>query len=818
MKVLYSVGIFAILWFVVACRKNITIPPPIATPVIINNNSLAIVSPTSTLEPSVLETATAIASITPSATPTATATPIPSERILIAQQAMFNGDYAEAVTQYAHVLPDMTHDEQVIETRLQLGMAQLALGETDAASHIFERLIQDFPKQAEPHFLLAQMASGNCADAIPHYEAYLGLEPEMESYRGGWIAACYARLGDIVAAVTQYERALEADAHFLVLYQNRLALARLYGQQDRYVDAEKLYGVIRDAARTPYTRGTMGYYAAEARIAMGDQAGGFAEYQRLIHEYPTLEASYNALVALVVAKEPVDDFQRGLVDYHAKVYAPCVEAFTRYVEEDSADFNPDAHRYLAYCYEGLANIGAALAQLDAYTAQTNSLNGLVEKADMLRRQGRWPEAIAIYQRIADPPPAQTTNGTKQPPPPLLTDRETARPHALWWLARLHDWRGEGLQAEGRYRQLSAEHPAYEHSAHALFRAGFLVNEAGDKRKAHAYWKDAALNYPNTQHGRASMTWLMPHVPNDEELREAGDELRPLAVYYSQRIQHLLQHKPPFERVEQFDFELDQQEADDYLRDYLDLDEDMDVATLSDALRTDPHIVRGTKLWRLRQWKAAKQEFEGVRLENSDDILASYQLALFFRDIGLYRSSIVAATSILNQTGDTVFEAPKFIAGLTYPAYYRDLVLPLAEQYDYDPLLQFALLRQESLYESFATSTAVAQGLAQVIPDTGTYIAQLLKWPNFKNADLYKPYVGVAFGAFYLNEQLARFDEHAHVALAAYNGGPGNAATWYETAGGDIDRYVETVTFRETRAYIERIYVGQSIYRYLYGVE
>jgi soluble lytic murein transglycosylase len=77
-------------------------------------------------------------------------------------------------------------------------------------------------------------------------------------------------------------------------------------------------------------------------------------------------------------------------------------------------------------------------------------------------------------------------------------------------------------------------------------------------------------------------------------------------------------------------------------------------------------------------------------------------------------------------------------------------------------------------------------------------------------------VGLAFGAYYLDQQLDAFDGHIHAALSAYNAGPGNAANWYEQAGDDYDLYVETVNFAETRLYIERIYVGHVIYRFLYG--
>ena len=114
------------------------------------------------------------------------------------------------------------------------------------------------------------------------------------------------------------------------------------------------------------------------------------------------------------------------------------------------------------------------------------------------------------------------------------------------------------------------------------------------------------------------------------------------------------------------------------------------------------------------------------------------------------------TAVLQNSGQSIREVPRFLGQLIYPVYYADLIMPLAEQYGYDPRLQFALVRQESLFESFARSGAAAQGLSQVIPDTGVYIANQLNWPDYENDDLYKPYVGLNFGAFYLAQQLGFF--------------------------------------------------------------
>jgi soluble lytic murein transglycosylase len=53
------------------------------------------------------------------------------------------------------------------------------------------------------------------------------------------------------------------------------------------------------------------------------------------------------------------------------------------------------------------------------------------------------------------------------------------------------------------------------------------------------------------------------------------------------------------------------------------------------------------------------------------------------------------------------------------------------------------------------------------------------------------------------------------ALAAYNGGPGNAMTWKNLVPPDPDLYLEVIRFEETREYIKGIYEIFSIYKQLY---
>ena len=67
------------------------------------------------------------------------------------------------------------------------------------------------------------------------------------------------------------------------------------------------------------------------------------------------------------------------------------------------------------------------------------------------------------------------------------------------------------------------------------------------------------------------------------------------------------------------------------------------------------------------------------------------------------------------------------------------------------------------------------GLTQVIPPTGAQIARSLGLDG--PTDLAQPATSLRFGAHYLAVQLGRFDGDVFMALAAYNGGPENAARW-----------------------------------------
>lgn len=784
---------------------------------------------------------TPTATAPPTVTPSPTATLAPSELLALGQQQLEHEDFSAAAGIFESSLsqPGSLTREQQSEALWGLGQAYLrheryaeaeetlqryqalTMAAATATPEVAERqqgpdlsatTAQSLPgvvPGATIFFFQGQAQEGQqkCDEAIASYRAYLEANPDMAAYVQPLIAHCALQMGNPDLAVSAYETAIQAGAHRLTEIENRQQLADYYLEVERYEDAVAQYDAIRDLAETENTRGEMTYLAGSALIRAGQEQAGYERYLFGVNNYPRAYESYLGLVELIDASVEVPLYQRGLVDYYAGAYQPAVAAFEEYLATNPADYTAEAHLYLAWSYEALGNSEAVLAQFDRFAAAgagENAARALAEKAAYYDRAGMSDAALATYIELRTSYPASAQAA-----------------EATWQAALLQDARGAPDEALSLYWALVEQYPAHEQVPRALFRAGLREWQAGEMARATEIWQRLAAAYPAADYGAAAIIWLLRTAPDEARTTYEMTATAMTGVsYYPLRAQEVVRGESPFTPLAELQLDADEEretrEAEDWLRAQLGLEEDASLSYLTPVVRDDARLVRGQKLWQLDMFEAARRELEAVRAAYADDPLTTYQLALHFRELGLYRSAILAAERLLALTETSVFDAPRLIARLSYPIHYQEIVLPLAERYGYDPLLQFALIRQESLFESFVVSFAGAQGLSQVMPGTGEDIARQLGWHDYENEDLYRPYVGLEFGAYYLSQQLKAFDGNVYAALSAYNGGPGNAARWYSAAGDDPDLYLETVDFRETRAYIQRIYTGYAVYQHLYG--
>lgn len=767
--------------------------------------------PSPSLTPTGMPTAPASPSPIPSPTPPPTPAPSPSEWLMRARAAMRAGAFEEAATAYAAALQGPLSMEQAGEAWVGIGRALLAAERPlEAAQRLSQAPLELLSSEwARQLWALLGDARRQAGDPIGAAEAYAQalaagspLTVELRMRR----ALALREAGRWEAAAAELQAALPFARDRSQEAAIREQLAETLEALQAYPAALEQYQAILSFAQNPADRAYIEWRAAQTLLNAGQTAEAYARLQRLIREAPDTIGAYNALVRLVAAGIPVPDDLRGRIDYFAGQCLPAVQAFERWIAAHPD--HGDVHYYAALCYRDLGNAKAAHAHLDAllrdHPEASHWAEGWLEKGRLWIQEGNAEAAVALWGRFL----------ARFPDHPFI-------PRLLWEAGRLMERNGVEASAVAFYRQLAERFPADARAPEAWHRMGVLAYARGDLTTAAAAWETLRSRYPDSPWALTAQFWLGKVAMARGDRERATSEWREVAAraagrFLGERARMLLNGQefldgnpsPTFP-----DPESGREEAETWLAARLGI---TDTAILrSPRFLSDPDWLAGEEAWRMGWVEEARKLWTNVRQHLDGDPLALYQLALAFRARGADALSLQAAARMLARLGIAPQEAPPFLARLAYPTPYLEQVLAEAQRYNLDPLLLYALMRQESLFDPYAVSSAQARGLMQIIPPTAQAIAAALDQP-YRETWLYRPQVNIAFGVYYLARQRDRFGGNLWIALAAYNGGPGNAARWWEAARGDVDLFYERITSEETRRYLERILEHLSVYRLLYA--
>jgi soluble lytic murein transglycosylase len=790
--------------------------------------SSATATPTATLTSTLTSTVPPpTATFTPSPTPTLSPTPTPDPAVVLATGRRYQsyGDYYAAVSAYetALTMSSLT-DEKRAEARFRMGQCAFLSGEYPRALAALEGFDRDYPQDAHrlpALFFLARSWEGldDWEQAIAAYRAYL-IEPTLiadQVYER--IGDAYTQLQDPAAALVAYQAALTAASGPSQMLRLREKMAMAYQEQNAYDEALAQYETILEQAQSDTYRAQVLYKMGQVHRDAEDEEAAHSRFRQAMDSYPRAYAAYLSLVELVQAGVPVDEFQRGLVDYYAGAYGPAVEAFYRYIE-DNPHHTGDAHYYAGLSLHASGSYELAIREFDrlieGYPKNERVGQTWLEKARAYAAVGDYARAMGTYRRFADNYP-----------------QHGLAAEAIWRAARLAESLQEYDDAIAAYTDLTTRYPDSDHAAEVLFRAGLCHYRQNELDRALTLWQRLIEEYPVADHVLAARFWVGKTLLLQGFVESAQTELQAVVEaqpegYYGVRARDLLlvETSAPGWPAAPGNLLLPpdgdpagQTEAEDWLATWVNLPSDGQItATLSAAVLEDSRLQRGEELLAVGLRAEAMLEFDALRKDFEDNPLRQYQLALYFRDLGLYDPSIRCAMRLIKLSPESSLEtAPRFIQQLAYPVYFSDLLFSEAAANRVDPLLTVVLTRQESLFDDGAESWAGAIGLMQIIPTTGEWIALKMPWPGYQPGDLYRPYLNVKFGVWYLAQALIDFEGNVFPALAGYNGGPRNAVLWMEATGdGDPDLFVEVIDRREPVLYVKEIYRQYDIYRRLYG--
>ncbi|MEN9934780.1 MAG: hypothetical protein RLZZ387_1359 [Chloroflexota bacterium] len=697
--------------------------------------------------------------------------------------------------------------------RLHLAEALGRLGRWDEALETARPLAESAPEDelhARALFVAARAfeEAGAWAEATAVYERYRALGTPIEPYARLRQAAAQQTLGQLFEAAMAYEAVATSDLPPIEragAYERAIAARLELGEPAR---ALELYSSLLDLAEQPPYRARVMVAAAGVARDHGEVDQAREWLRAAAAEAPGAPEALEAVAQLLA--DPAGALPPATAARVYTAHERWPEAIAQFDTALAAGEDPAQRRERALALRATGAYEAALAELAALSAaDPASDTGRQAQLDWVQTVGQSGDvgrAIAGYREFA----------TAYPDDPRAPE---ALARVVILLERQGDAEGAALQRLDYVRR----YPTAPNAQRAHFLAGMYFYEAARYGEASAIWDELRDTASGTIAAQASYWMARAATSGAVDVSLPADLLAAARAadpdsFYAARARELLGETPggavplgaPIAAAEW-------REAEVWLASWSGTTpESLAPGGEQDPAR-DPAVVRGLALANAGLVSEAIGELRAPLGAWREDPARLYMLARLSHEHGLTYVALNAAERLATLAGEReAGVAPAAVRRLIFPTPYRTIVAEQAREHDVDPLALYALLRQESHFNPAATSWVGARGLAQVMPATAQGIAQELGIEGFNIDQLYRPEVSVRFGAYYLSQQIDNMGGSLPGALAAYNGGLGNAWRW---AGGetvtDPDLFAERIDFAETRGYVKLVYGFHSAYRGIY---
>ena len=657
-------------------------------------------------------------------------------------------------------------------------------------------------------FLLgyASFQVGDYAKSTLHFERAREIYPELQDYTLWYLGEGLFRLERFQSARMAYQWLLDAfpdslyrsEALFRAAEAN-VRLGELRRAADLYAQYRRDYG---DGAR----RGEVYIRLGSVQRDLGNPAAALGEWRTLWIEHPedtaaaqvpelekTLPPTFSvppvapedlyrraqrlfqlnrhsdALQAFELAQAARPEqplsletlYQIGVAQYHARQNAAAVQTFRNiFAAAPQGPLAPDALLLQARLHlrveadESFLAIAQTLTESFPSSKQADEVRYL--RGHFYRNRGRVADAVQAFQQIS-----------------ARGKSSEYADDAWWYVGWLQYGAGDYGRAAQTWARLLNAFPASAWAAEALYWEGRALERADRPAEARARYERLRTSYRQTYYGHLADGRLQGRPPWAWEAKGVNSTLR------------LLNTTPMIPEI-----------------------------LPGDAV--DPHAARGRELWAMRLFADAGKEFEAAPGQGAAGLLWQWRAVQAFHWAGEHHR----ARRILRRQNSTAFAHAVGLPG----ADLQEMAYPLgalqrleASTFDgLDPLFVGALIMAESDWNPRAFSRVGARGLMQLMPDTGRRLAGNLGVALTSDDQLFDAALNLRLGLAYLHELRRRFDGSLPLVLASYNAGEDEVSRWWaRRAGDDIEEFIANIPFRETRRYVQRVYVHYAEYQRIY---
>ncbi|MFO1518100.1 MAG: transglycosylase SLT domain-containing protein [bacterium] len=231
---------------------------------------------------------------------------------------------------------------------------------------------------------------------------------------------------------------------------------------------------------------------------------------------------------------------------------------------------------------------------------------------------------------------------------------------------------------------------------------------------------------------------------------------------------------------------------------------------------DPHFRKALALYRADMGKQALGELQAAIKLNEGNSEALFRLLEEAKKTDAYFIPVLLGQKYWDNFKSLFPDgraAEDYRTTLQFPYAFRSEVERTSREQGVPAAFIVGLMRQESAFQPWVSSSANAQGLMQLLPATARNRARSI---GGSVGDLFDPSDNIRLGTAELKALLDRFGGNWIYAIAGYNAGPGRPPQWAAQNGGlDEDEFVEEIPFAETNLYVKLVLRNYWTYQTLY---
>ena len=152
----------------------------------------------------------------------------------------------------------------------------------------------------------------------------------------------------------------------------------------------------------------------------------------------------------------------------------------------------------------------------------------------------------------------------------------------------------------------------------------------------------------------------------------------------------------------------------------------------------------------------------------------------------------------------------------YPMEYESTIRLCARLNDIPPAYVAGVILAESSYDPQAVSSVNAQGLMQLLPSTGKWIAGKLG-ETYTEGCLFDPETNLRYGCWYLGFLMARYNGDMRLSSSAYHAGQGTVDKWLKNPEYSPDGVtLSVIPYQSTETYVQRVLSYYEKYSEIYA--